>query len=207
MSKKLIPPVDAWIVARRAAEFHRLDQAVPSFQNRRPSEIGSSVEHGVRLVGLGRISGYCRAALPATAVTSIATRRQDGNRGWQPRRKSASLQTRTQPSQGQNAGSNPAGATILSRGARTIRHSCNAVPRRTVETCRRPRFICSIPATLPSKPMQPRSASRLTTSWRGSCHSLRAAGRQGSAVVRRVRDPVGPDHKADSSEDLLMTFR
>ena len=53
-------------------------------------------------------------ATPILEPDPLATRRRPGNRRWQPRRKSASQQTRSPPSQGQNAGSNPAGATTYS---------------------------------------------------------------------------------------------
>src|SRR5262249_8204947 len=51
--------------------------------------------------------------LPRGPRRTRATRSHGGNRRWQPSRKSASYQATSPPSQGQNAGSNPAGATTL----------------------------------------------------------------------------------------------
>lgn len=46
-------------------------------------------------------------------LRGVPTQGRGGNRRWQPRRKSASQQTWSRPSQGQNAGSNPVGATTV----------------------------------------------------------------------------------------------
>ena len=141
--------------------------------------------------------------MPTTRSTNhLTTRRQGGNRRWQPRRKSASPQTMSPPSQGQNAGSNPAGATtvhpavpcprpVRSAGAR--RDGCPKGGGTDLAGGRFPTGRDGVTASFRADGWR---SSKWTTSWGTSWHRHPSAARLMSSMRRReppaAMTPVWP---------------